>query len=256
MYDFDVFLILHNRLELTINCINALYENTKQFNFRLTVLDDSTDETPQYFKRISQEKGNIQYIQHGRPFKNWDEMFNLGIANTDCPIFITLNNSCTVEPVWVGSILKLMEQDKDIGIGGIKSLQPNGLIECAGVLIYGDEIKCVGLGEAGHRYSFVYEPDAIGSNCCLFRREMAKNGFDFSYYVPFGGYEDIDFCLQMKERGWKIMYCGYGAVYHIGKATRGQRPEFEENTDENMRRFTKRWGHLLAREISQVKFSQ
>jgi len=44
MYDFDVFLFTYNHLEMTINCIKALYKNTTEFNFLLTVVDDSKDE--------------------------------------------------------------------------------------------------------------------------------------------------------------------------------------------------------------------
>ena len=256
MYDFDVFLISHNHLELAINCVNALYKNTKDFYFRLTVLDDSTDETPQYFKRISKEKGNIQYLNPGRPFTNIDEMFNLGLTKTDCPFIVSLNNSCRVEPEWIGSSLNIMGKDERVAAVGIKIVKPNGMIESAGVMLYGGEVRSIGLDEPSHRCSFVYEADAVGANCCLFRREAVKDGFDFSYYLPFGGYEDVDYCLQLKDKGWKIIYCGYGAVYHDGAATRGENPDFWDKINENRKRFVARWSHLLAREMSYIKVCQ
>jgi len=256
MYKFDVFLVTHNHLEQTINCVNALYNNTQEFPFRLTVLDDSTDETPHYFKRISLEKGNIQYINPKIPFRDPGDMFTRALKKTDSHYIVCMTNSCRVEPGWVGSALAIMDTKDDVGVVGFKTVRMNGTIENAGILVYGGLARNIGKDEPGHRFSFVYEADAVGSNCCLFRREAVKQGFDYSFYIPFGGFEDIDYCLQLKERGWKILYCGYGAVYHDGAATRGDNPAFWDNFNENKKRFDVRWKHLLDRDISYIKTSQ
>lgn len=255
-YDFDVFLITHNHLNVTMGCIEALYKNTTEFKFRLTVLDDSTEETPLYFKRIAREKGNIQYLNPGHPFTGVDEMWNLALSKTDCPLFVVMTNSTMVEPMWIGSALKIMEKHKRVGVVGFKTVKMNGTIENAGVLLYGGEARNIGLDEPGHRFSFVYDVDAVGANCCLFRREAINGGFDFSYYLPFGGFDDIDYCLQLKQRGWTIIYCGYGAVYHNGAATRFEDPAYWEKFNENKKRFVARWKHLLDRDISYIKTSQ
>ncbi len=263
MNDFDVLLVTHNHLELTIGCLEGtslskgLYKNTADFQFRLTVLDDSDDLTPQYFKRLCEDKTNVQYINPGRPFKNIDEIYNMGLAHTECPFVATLNNSCLVEPGWIGSALQIMKKDARIGAVGFKTVKPSGLIENAGVVLYGGEARNIGLDDPGHRYSFVYKVDAVGASACLFRREAIKDGFNFNYYLPFGGYEDIDCCLELKfKKGWEIIYCGYGAVYHDGARTRGEDPAFWDKFNENKRRFAARWQHLLDRDSSVIKMMQ
>ncbi len=257
MYELDVFLVTHNHLELTIKCVDALYKNTAEFPFRLNVLDDSTDLTPQYFERLSKEKDNIQYLNPGRPFKNIDDIYNYGLPRTDCPYVVVLNNSCMVERGWIGSALQIMKRDDKVGAVGFKTLHwPSGTIENAGVLLFDNEVRNIGLDEAAHLYSFVYKVDAVGASACLFRREAIKEGFDFSYYMPFGGYEDIDYCLSLKQKGWEIMYCGYGAVYHDGAATRGRDPAFWDKFNENKKRFAIRWRHLLDRDSSVIKGMQ
>ncbi len=263
MYDFDVFLLTHNNLARTIDCLegnylsDGLYKNTIDFSFRLTVLDDSTDLTPEYFKRLSKEKDNIQYLNPGRPFKNVDEMYNLALARTDCPYIVLLTNSSLVEPSWIGSALKIMESNPKVAVIGFKTIRPDRLIENAGVLIFGNEVRCIGMGEPGHRYSAIYQVDAVGGCASLFRREAIKDGFDFSYYLPFGGLEDIDYCCSLKNKGWEIIYCGYGSVYHIGAATRGQDENgFWDKFKENKKRFRVRWSHLLDRETGSIKVMQ
>lgn len=257
MYEFDVFLNCYNRLELTINCVNALYKHTQDFLFRLTVLDDSNDPidlTPEYFQRLSKEKDNIQYVHPpNRRFRDYDERYNWGLERTDCPYVIFLNNSCLVEPGWIAYPLSMMKENAQIGVVGIKSVKPNGLIENAGVILCDNEIRNIGWDEPGHRYSFIYQVDAVGSNACLFRREAIKEGFDFSYYLPWHGPSDIDYCLQLKQKGWGIYYCGYASVVHHMAATRSQDPLYLSNFNENMKRFRARWQYLLDREQAAIK---
>jgi GT2 family glycosyltransferase len=255
VYDFDVFLVTHNHLELTIKAIDALYKNTADFPFRLNVLDDSEDLTPSYIYRL--QKDNLQYLSPNRPFKNIDEIYNYGLSHTDCPYIVVLNNSCMVEKGWIGSALQIMKKEPTVGAVGFKTLRwPTGIIENAGAMLFDKEVRNIGMGEMGHLYSFAYKVDAVGASTCLFRREAIKDGFDFSYYLPFGGFEDIDYCLSLKERGWEVMYCGYGSVFHDGAATRGRDPAFWEKFNENKKRFTARWQHLLDRDSSVIKGMQ
>ncbi len=46
-FPIDIILVTHNKMDNTIRCINALYKNTREA-FKLTVIDDSTDETVEY----------------------------------------------------------------------------------------------------------------------------------------------------------------------------------------------------------------
>ncbi len=254
MYDFDVILLTHNHLELTIKCVDALYKNTSEFNFRLTVSDDSTDSTPEYFKNLSRKKNNIQFLHSEMPFGDFDKVLNFGIAKTDSPYVVALTNSTLVEPGWISYALEIIKNNPDIAVVGVKSVSLNGLIQNAGVFVCDRDVRCIGLNEPGHRYSYTYEVDAVGGNCCIYRREVVKDGFgdSFSYYLPFSGHTDIDHCLTLKQQGWKIMYCGNGAVYHVSAATRGEDNHFCDKENESKRRFKVRWQYLMERNHSDV----
>ena len=60
----DIIMATHNNLGMTMRAVTALYENTN-VDFRLTVVDDSVDMTPDYFRQLQRRVNNIQYI---RPF--------------------------------------------------------------------------------------------------------------------------------------------------------------------------------------------
>ena len=251
-YDFDIILLTHNHLEQTIKCVDAIYNNTTDFSFRLTVSDDSTDSTPEYFRKLN--KYNLQFLHSDKPFEDFDKVLNFGIQNTDCGFVVALTNSTLVEPGWISYALDLIKNNPDIAIVGVKSVKPNGLIENAGIFVCDNDVMCVGTDEPGHRYSFIYDVDAVGGNCCLYRRELIKDGFgtSFSYYLPFSGHTDIDHCLTLKSQGWRIVYCGNGAVYHFGAYTRGLNKDFCDKENEDKKRFRARWQHLLNRNYNEV----
>lgn len=252
MIDFDVFLFTYNHLNVTKRCIDALYRNTTEFNFLLTVVDDSTDDTPEYFAQLSKEKGNIQFLHSDEHFRNMDEKYNLALKYTENPFIVFLANSVMAEPGWISYATQLIKENPRIAQVGVKSVLPGGMIENAGVFVCDNEIRCIGTGEPGHRYSFTYEIDAVGQNACIYRREAIANGFDFSEYIPYSGPTDIDHCLTLKEKGWEIWYCGNGAVYHLTKTTRGDNPNFDNDEAECRCRFAAKWNHIIRRTHEEV----
>jgi len=69
-------------------------------------------------------------------------------------------------------------------------------------------------------------------------------GFNETLQVAFN---DVDFCLRVREAGYRNIYTPYAELYHHESATRG-----DEDTAEKQLRFSKesiymkqRWGDLL-----------
>ncbi len=65
--------------------------------------------------------------------------------------------------------------------------------------------------------------------------------------------DDIDTSLLLKEKGWRIIYCGQGVILHKHSATRKDNPEQQERVAENKKRFGERWGEILSRPLPPVK---
>ena len=248
MDEFDVLLITHNHLEITINCLNALYTNTT-VPFRLTVIDDSTDLTPAFLRCFAKEHNNVNIIRPRKKITHHAQLWNLGLKNTELEYIVFMVNSATVEPQWADVALDLIKTHPKIGIVGFKTLRPNGLIECAGVMLCNGKAGNIGLNEPGHHHTYVSQVDAVPGAVVLIRRSAIADGFDEKAYIGFGGFDDIDMCLAMRERGWDVVYCGFGAVYHQGAATRSADPQFWDKFNENKRRFDERWEALLNRQI-------
>ncbi len=240
----DIILLTHNKLENTIRCVEALYQNT-QVSFFLTVIDDSTDETAAYFNRISIEKNNIHYHRPPVFIKCANQAINIGLKITQSDPFIILDNSTFVEPDWLSIALLIMKTNPKVGLVGFKILDPDtNLIIEAGDDVNSDGIAGnVGRGEHGHRYTHSRDTLAIGWAAVLIRRVAIPDELNEDYYIGFRGSDDMDNCLEMRKRGWQIKYNGFGAVYKkLGQSDLAKSDGIHrEEIRENYRRFKEKW---------------
>ncbi len=240
----DIILLTYNKLENTIRCLQALYENT-QFPFQVTVIDDSIDETPAYLTRFAKERGNLRYIRPEVELKSANQAINIGLKMTTSDPVVFVTNSTWVEPNWLSPALRIMEADPKVGLIGFKLLFPeiSTIIE-AGEHVFpnGDRVN-IGMHEAGHRYSHIAEVNAIGWAVVVIRRAaIPPSGLDEGYYIGFRGNDDTDNCLEMVKNGWRVIYCGLGAAYHrLGACIGGGTEQGRRESAENAIRFKTKW---------------
>jgi len=240
----DIILLTHNKLENTTRCMEALYANT-QLPFILTVIDDSNDETAAYFDRMCFEKKNIRYHRTKEFIKTANQAINIGLKMTQSDPVIFLTNSSFVEPDWLPVALRIMEQEPKVGLVGFKLLFPetNTIIEAGEVVLPDGNRPNIGMHAPSHHFTHIREVNAIGWSAVLIRRAaLPEGGLDEDTYIGFRGMDDSDNCLEMRKRGWKIMYNGYGAVYHkLGACLGGGTEEGRRESAENYRRFVAKW---------------
>jgi len=244
----DIVVPTHNRLELTIRCIDSLYSHTAN-PFTLIVVDDSTDKiTPLYFKEL--KKKNIKYIRSFTPYTEGNQYLNIAFSHATNPYIACVGNSICVEPDWDVGALNIFKARADVGLVGFKNLMgigpSTGTIESAGIGMVNYLPVDIGKGSPGHRMTTLYEVPAVAWSFCMVRKEAVSN-LPEGIYNGFRGWDDIDNCFVLRKAGWKIMYNGYGAGYHSPRATRGSNTEeTHERNRENARRFYKRWGYWDA----------
>ncbi|MEO2176615.1 MAG: hypothetical protein ABGY96_21250, partial [bacterium] len=63
-------------------------------------------------------------------------------------------------------------------------------------------------------------------------------GFDEEYI---NGYEDIDYCLKVRQKGFKIRYCPTSSLYHYQSLTEGRHNHEDLNRDG----FLVRWSDYI-----------
>ena len=237
----DVVIPAHNRLELTITCLKSLYSFTRT-PFHLIVIDDSTDLTPLYMAQFCKEHDNVTYVHSDEPYKNGNQIFNIGFRNAKTDFIATVMNSVRVEPDWEVVALQIIKGDPKVGVIGLKCLFPDGKIESAGIRMISYLPTDIGRDWASHRLSTVHEPDAVQWAFALHRKQAVLD-LEETVFHGFRGWDDIDNCFVVKKRGFKVLSCGLGVGYHTPRATRGDdSPTASQENRENGHLFYKRWG--------------
>jgi hypothetical protein len=148
----------------------------------------------------------------------------------------------------------------DVGAVGAKLLYGDNRIQHAGVVL-GVGQYAGGPGIAGHfghyaaagdtgylgQFVLTRELSAVTGACLAFRREVfeAVGGLNETE-LPIA-YNDVDFCLRVREQGFRIIWTPLAELYHLESASRGL-PKTPEQVDRAAREagyMRHRWGPVL-----------
>ena len=184
---------VHNRVDLTRQCLAAVRQNTSDVSYDVVLVDDgSTDGTAEFLAGLEP------------PFRSITNDGNLGFARScnagawaaDGEYILFLNNDTVPLPGWLPPMIRCMEERPEVGIVGSKLLYPEGdLIQHAGVAISPDKAayhiyRCLpsDIPEVNRER----ECQAVTGACFLVRKSLFKElrGFDAVFR---NGLEDIDF---------------------------------------------------------------
>ena len=168
------------------------------------------------------EDGSVEFVKDGwhqvkiieNKVNNYCQACNFGIIKAAGEYVVFLNNDVKVSEKWLIELVRAMEKDTAIGAATSKLLKDDGTIQNAGLYelpnFYWDER---GAGKSGEEFNQADEVDAISGASVIFRRSALKQvGFLDEDFIMFG--EDVDICLRLKKRGWRLAYIPLSVVYH------------------------------------------
>ncbi|HEX4668249.1 MAG TPA: glycosyltransferase family 2 protein, partial [Chthoniobacterales bacterium] len=225
-------------LDLLRPCVESILEKTTYPNFDLILIDnDSRDpKSLAFFDQIAAVP-RVRILRCPGKF-NFSRLNNFGVAQADSEFVALLNNDLTViTPDWLEEMLS-QALPSTVGAVGARLLYPDGHIQHAGVVLGGG-------GVAGHAHKglprtntgyfsraiLVQEFSAVTAACMLVRRKafLEVGGFEEEHLAV--AFNDVDFCLRLRQRGYHIIYTPYAEFYHSESASRG----FEDTVDKNQR---------------------
>ncbi|HLG30249.1 MAG TPA: glycosyltransferase, partial [Candidatus Brocadiales bacterium] len=230
-------------------CLVSLLENTDYGNCESIIVDNaSTDGTRDFLKTFN---GTINVIANNNNL-GFAKACNQGAKIATGKYLVFLNNDTTLHPGWLTEMIKLVETDERIAIVGNKQIYPTqnptlgGMIWHAGVVINENRVsQCIynGYDQNHPLVNKTREFPAVAGSCMLVRKDVFEklNGFDEIYL---NSHEDIDFCLRVREAGYKVMYCPTSVIEHHVSASEGR----HDNESRNAEIFRKRWAKRLEQD--------
>jgi N-acetylglucosaminyl-diphospho-decaprenol L-rhamnosyltransferase len=239
MLDLSIVIVNYNTCDRLRDCLRSVYESQGDFAYEVWVVDNaSTDGSA---AMVQDEFPRVQLIESsingGYAYAN-----NLGLRaagfksqipdpKSQIPKYALLLNPDTVLPTdGLASMLAFMEARPEAGAAGPKLVLADGRLDLAcrrsfptpGVSFY----RLVGLSKLFSqsrrfaRYNLTYldpdgeaEVDSVVGAFMMVRGEAIQQvGLLDERFFAYG--EDLDFCLRIKQRDWKVFYNPAVTVLH------------------------------------------
>ncbi|HXW05583.1 MAG TPA: glycosyltransferase [Vicinamibacterales bacterium] len=240
----SIIIPVFNKLEFTRQCLDRIRRNTAAPDYEVIVVDNgSSDGTREWFSHPRGPAAGVRYHRHDRNL-GFAQANNTGARLAGGRYLLFLNNDTLVQPDWLTSMVALRESDAAIGVVGIKQLFPYTNIIYHTGIVFGPD------GRPEHLYPHLdaslpqvnrqREYQAVMGACLLIDRTLFEDcgGFDEHYR---NGYEDVDLCLSVTQRGRKVYCCTDAYIYHYGQISEGR----TASDDDNAALFARKWaGHV------------
>jgi glycosyltransferase involved in cell wall biosynthesis len=244
-----------NSLSLIQRCIESILAKTTYKNYEILVVDNNSDDpkTLDYFASLAGDR-RIRILRDERPF-NFSTLNNAAVQQAKGEYLGLINNDIEViSPEWLDELISLAIQPS-VGAVGARLWYPNDTLQHGGVItglggVAGHSHKHLKKGAPGFffRAQLIQTFSAVTAACLVVKKSIYQEmgGLDeINLKVAFN---DVDFCLRIREAGYRNVWTPYAELYHHESATRGH-----ENTPEKQLRFRdevlymqKRWGNLLG----------
>lgn len=244
----SIIIPVHNKFDYTYLCILSIIENTTETDYEIIIADDvSTDETvdiKKYFRNIvvSRNSENLGFL------KNCNRASKL--AKGEYILF--LNNDTQVQKNWLGSLVRSISQDDEIGMIGSKLIYPDGKLQEAGSIVWDDASAWnYGKGDYSYmpEYNYVREVDYISGAAIMIRKKLWRKigGFD-ELFVP-AYCEDSDLAFEVRRMGYKVIYQPKSVVVHFEGISHGTDVSsgIKKYQIDNLAKFHKKWKSELKR---------
>jgi GT2 family glycosyltransferase len=194
----------------------------------------------------------VRILPHGVDPFNFALIANRAARGGDGKFVCFLNDDIDViDGTWLDCLVSVMERDH-IGAISARLLYPDGCIQHDGVVV-----GLMGAGEHWNRFApndnsrepaaglRLRDVSAATGACLLVRQDAFASigGFDERFSV---GYNDIDLCLRLGVKGWRIVVATNVELYHCETASLNREESLAASRERNLFRTT--WRELLASE--------
>ena len=235
-------------------CMDSIDQKSTYKNYEYIIVENnSTDEkTFQYYKELEAQNPKAHVVYWDREF-NYSAINNYGVSFAKGEYILLLNND--TEIINEDCLEQLLGycMRNDVGAVGARMYYEDDTIQHAGVVIGFGGIAghCFVLQPRGttgycHRIICAQDYSAVTAACMLVKKTAFDEvgGLTEELAVAFN---DIDFCMKLRQAGYLIVYNPYAELYHYESKSRGleDTPEKVARFNKEMQIFERRWPDIM-----------
>jgi O-antigen biosynthesis protein len=243
-----------NKVGILKKCIESILKKTTYRNYEVLIVDNDSDDpaTIQYFNEM-QSDPRVRVVHDNRPF-NYSALNNAAVGIARGEIVGLLNNDLEViSSEWLSEMVSHALRP-DVGVVGARLWYPDETLQHGGVIlgvggVAGHSHKLLPRHQYGYfaRASLIQTFSAVTAACLVTRKSVYAQVGGFNEIDLRVAFNDVDFCLRVREAGFRNIWTPYAELFHHESATRGleDTPEKQERFSKEVQFMQQRWGSKL-----------
>ncbi len=232
-----IVIVNYNRPGETLSCVRSILNCEGQEHIGTIVVADNHSR-PKAYQELKKALGDISdpRIVLARASQNlgYASGCNIGITyilnHTGADWIWILNNDTTIHTSALRELLKYTQKiDDKTGIVGTKLIDNDGKLLAIGAKYIPTKAKAIHIGAGEHdKGQYDDYPTSeidyiVGASMFVNRKFVEEVGLMEDGYFLF--YEEMDWILRGREKGWSLGYCPKAIVYHQESTTiKGRNP--------------------------------
>ena len=243
--------------QLLGDCMEGLLNQTDYKNAKVVIVDNgSRDEATLALLESLDKELNVRVLRYDKPF-NYSAINNFAVEHIQSDYLCLLNDDIQmIEENWLSEMMALAVRE-GVGSVGARLLYADRSVQHAGVVL-----GVMGVANHLHRNVNVDHPGYFGrlqlcqelsgstGACLVVKRSVYEElgGLDETNLAV--AFNDVDFCLRLREVGYRNLWTPHATLFHMESASRGS-----DMDDDKFQRFEKevhymqrRWGDALEQD--------
>ena len=240
---------VYNQIDYTVKCLRSVAQHIPEgLPVEIIVVNDSsTDDTVETLNRFEGLK-----LVDNRENLGFLHSCNRGVKSASGEYIYLLNNDTELQPQALEHLLAVFEADSDVGAVGSKLIYPDGTLQEAGGIVFGDA-SAWNYGTKKNvnapQYNYLRPVDYCSGASLLVKRSvfLALDGFDTDLAPAY--YEDTDLCFAIRHQlGLKVIYQPKSEVVHHEGVSCGTELDrsIKRYQSINQAKFARKWAKELV----------
>ena len=245
-----------NQATILERCISTILARTSYDNYEIIAINNNSNEKATFdiMKEMLALDARIKFVDYEKTF-NYSAINNFAVAShAKGEHVLLLNNDIEViNSDWLKSLLE-HSQRPEVGAVGAKLIYPNKTIQHAGLIVGMGSQKNVEVAGNIHKHfpltsngyfnriNLIQNLSAITGACLMVKKDIYNevNGLNEKELAI--AYNDVDFCLRIREKGYLNVYTPNCKAYHYESLSRG-----DDNVPGKIKRLEKECKYMRER---------
>ena len=207
----SIIMVTFNQIKLTRHCLQSLKRYTPEKHELIIVDNGSTDGTVEFLGKMKDTR--CIFNEKNLAFARAN---NQGIEIAKGEYLLLMNNDLILTECWLKKLLAVASSSVDIGVVGPCTNTAAGVQKVTPSYKSIRDLQRYAASFAMRNAGRWISVNRLNAFCFLIKRQVIDSAGVLDERFGPGGYEDYDYCLRVRQAGFRIMLAGDTYIHHVG----------------------------------------